>query len=82
MERKQEEQARLMKELQGQVERLRCENDQLRAHIEKSRKDTQDNSRYVQPITRDKEKGPVVLDVVDTPTNDELSSDNSPSLNR
>ena len=35
MERKQEEQARQMKELQGRAERLRSENDQLRAQIEK-----------------------------------------------
>ena len=37
MERKQEEQVRQMKELQGQVEHLQRENDQLRAYIEKSR---------------------------------------------
>ena len=36
IKRKQEEQARQMKELQGQVERLQHENDQLRAHIKKS----------------------------------------------
>ena len=37
MERKQEEQAKQMKKLQGHVERLQCENDQLRAQIGKSR---------------------------------------------
>ena len=36
MEKKQEEQARQMKELQGHVERLQRENDQLQAQIEKS----------------------------------------------
>ena len=36
MERKQEEQARQMKDLQGRAERLQCENDQLRAQIGKS----------------------------------------------
>ena len=35
MEKKQEEQARQMKELQGQVERLRRKNDQQRAQIQK-----------------------------------------------
>ena len=46
MERKQEEQARQVKELQGQAERLCSENDQLWAQIEKSRnleKDVRDN---------------------------------------
>ena len=81
MERKQEEQARQMKELQGQVERLRHENDQLLAHIEKSRKDAQDNNHNVQLIARNKGKGPVVSDDVDTPAEDELSSSSSPSLN-
>ena len=36
IEKKQEEQARQMKELQGHDERLQRENDQLRAQIEKS----------------------------------------------
>ena len=45
MERKQAEQVRQMKELQGQAERLRCENDQLEAQIEKSHKDALDNGR-------------------------------------
>ena len=35
MERKQEEQARHMKDLQDQAERFRHENDHLRAQIEK-----------------------------------------------
>ena len=37
MERKQEEQARKVKELQSHVERLQCENDQLRTQIRESR---------------------------------------------
>ena len=37
MEKKQEEQARQVKELQGHAECLQRENDQLRAQIEKSR---------------------------------------------
>ena len=36
MEKKQDEQARQMKELQGHTERLQRENDQLRAQIEKA----------------------------------------------
>ena len=40
MERKQEEQLRHMKELQGQAEHLGHENDYFQAHIEKSHKDT------------------------------------------
>ena len=84
MERKQEEQARHMKELQDQVERLQHENDQLRAYIEKSRdlgKDVLESVHDAQPIARDKGKGPVAPDDVDTPADDELSSSSSPSLN-
>ena len=83
LERKQEEQARQMKELQGQAESLQCENDQLQAQIEKScdlGKDVQDNGRTAHPIARNKGKEPIVLDDVDTPVDDELSSGNSPSL--
>ena len=52
MERKQKEQTRQMKELQGQAERLRRENDQLQAQIEKSsdlRKDIRDSGHVAQP---------------------------------
>ena len=35
----------------------------------------------MQPIARDKGKGPIVPDDVDTPEDDELSSSSSPSLN-
>ena len=76
MERNQEEQARQIKELQGQVE-----NDKQRAQIEKSRKDAQAYNRDVKSIACDKGKGPVVPDDVDTPTGDKLSSGRSPSLN-
>ena len=81
MERKQEEQARQMKELIGQAEHLRCKSDQLRAQIEKNRKDEQANDRDVQPIARNKEKGLVVPNDVDTPADDELSSRSSLSQN-
>ena len=70
-----------MKELQDQAKRLRRQNDQLRAQIEKSRKYTQDNCRDMQLIASNKGKGPVVLDDFDTPTNDELSLGSPPSLN-
>ena len=84
MERKQEEQARQMKELQGQAERLWCDNDQLRAEIEKSHnlgKDMRDSDFDAQPIARDKGKGPVAPDNVDTLMDDELSLGSFPSLN-
>ena len=84
MERKQEEQARQMKDLQGWAERLQCENDQLRAQIGKSHhigKDARDSGRDAQLISRDKGKRPVVPDDVNTLADDELSSGSSPSLN-
>ena len=53
----------------------------MRTKIEKSSKDAQDNDCNVQSIARDKGKGTIVLDDVDTPVDDKLSSDSSPSLN-
>ena len=64
MERKQEEQARQMKEFQDQAERLQRKNDQLWAQIKKCHdlgKDTRESGRDAQPIARDKEKGPFLL---------------------
>ena len=64
MERKQEEQARQMKELQGRVECLRLENDQLRVHIKKSRdlgKYERDSGCDAQLIARDKRRGSFFL---------------------
>ena len=72
-----------MKELQGHVERLQGENDQLRAQIEKRRnleKDVRDNGRAALPTSRNKGKEPAVPDDVDTSANNELSSSSSPSL--
>ena len=77
MESKREEQARQMKELQAHAERLQQENDQLWTQIEKNRylgKDVPNNGRSVHPITRNRGKEPIVLDNVDTSTNDELFS--------
>ena len=73
-----------MKELQGQAERLRRENDQLRAQIEKNRdlgKDTRDRGHDAQLIARDKGKELVALENVETPVDDELSLGNFSSLN-
>ena len=72
-----------MKELQGHAERLQCENDQLRAQIEKSRnlgKYVRDSGRVVHQITRNKGKELVIPDDVDTLEDDELSLSSSPSL--
>ena len=80
MERKQEEQARQMKEVQGHVKRLQWENDQLLAQIEKNHglgKNVRDSDRVALPTACNKEKEPAVPDDVDTPIDDELSSGNS-----
>ena len=72
-----------MKELQGHIERLQRENDQMRAQIEKSRdlgKDVRDSSRAAHPTAHNKGKEPIVPHDVDTPVDDELSLGNSPSL--
>ena len=59
MEKKQEEQARQMKELQGHAKHLQCENDQLRAQIEKSHdlgKDVRDSNQTMHLIARNRGK--------------------------
>ena len=69
MERKQKEQARQMKELQGHAERLQRENDQLQAQMEKSRdlgKDVRDGNQAAYLITCNKGKDPVIADNVNT----------------
>ena len=71
-----------MKELQKQAECFQRENDQLWAQIEKSRdlgKDIRDNDRTAYLVALNKGKEPIVPDDINTPTNDELSSGNSPS---
>ena len=84
MEREQEEQARQVKELQGQVERLQSENNRLWAHIEKVA--ILEKTREIafamhrrSPLI--KESGSLFHDNVDNPADDELSSGSSPSLN-
>ena len=83
MEKKQEEQAKQMMELQAHAKRLQRENDQLRAQMEKSRdlgNEVRDSGRAGYLITHNKGKEPVIPSNVDTPVNDELSSANSPPL--
>ena len=83
MERKQEEQARQMKELQGHAECLQRENNRLQTQIEKSHdlgKDVRDRGRAAHLIALNKGKKPIILDDVNTPADDELSSGSSPSL--
>ena len=85
MERKKEEQARWIEELQGHAEVLQRENDQLRTQIENSHdlgKEVRDGCQAVHPIARNRGKEPVIPDDVDTPIDDELSSGSSPSLSR
>ena len=89
MERKQEEQARQMQELQAHAERLQRENDHLRSQVGKSLKlgmDVRDGDRAEHPIVRNKGKKPIIFGNSDVPENDELSSrrslSTSPSLGR
>ena len=83
MERKQEEQARQMQELQARIECLQRENDQLRSQVEKSLKlgnDVREGDRVEHPIVRNKGKEPIISDDGDAPANDELSSRGSLSI--
>ena len=76
-------QARHIKELKARSERFQQENDKLQVQIEKSRdlgKDALDNSRAVRSIPLNRGKEPFILNGVETPTNDELSSGSSSSL--
>ena len=83
MEKKQEEQARQMKELQERAEHLQCENDRLQAQVEKrhdlDERDAQDGGQAKHLIVRDKGKKPIAFDNVDTPVDDELPSRSSPN---
>ena len=73
-----------MKEFEERTEHLQRENDCLRAHVEKRRdlneRDVQDSGQAKHLIVHDKGKKPIVLDDVDIPTDDELSSDSLPNL--
>ena len=84
MEKKQEEHARRMKELQDHVECLQRENDWLRSRVEKIRdlggKYLQDSGRALHPVPRNRGKEPIIPDEVDAPTDDELSSGSFPPL--
>ena len=84
MEKKQEEQARQIGELQDRAEHLQRANDRLRAQVEKrhnlGEKYVQDSNQARHPIARNKGKEPTVPDNVDTLAEDELSSGNLPNL--
>ena len=81
MEKKQEEQARQMKELQERVEHLQRENNCLRSQVEKMRdldeRDVQDSGQAKHLVVRDKGKRPIVLDDADILADDELSTRSS-----
>ena len=82
-ERKQEEQARHMQELQARAKRLQCENDQLWFQVEKSLelgKDVRDGDRAEHPMVHNKGKEKIISDDADAPVDDELSSGRSPSM--
>ena len=83
IEKKQEEQARKMRELQDLVEHLQCENDHLRAQVEKRHNlgggDAQDSGKARHPTVRDKGKKPIVPYAADILIDDELSSGSSPN---
>ena len=84
MEKKQEEQVRQMRELQDHNKHLQCENDRLRAQVEKRRdlgeRYVHDSGQARNLTARDKGKEPIVPDDVDTPANDDLSLSSSPNL--
>ena len=83
MEKKQEEQARQMKELREHAEHLQSENDHMQAQVEKIRDldegDTQETGLAKLLVVRDKGKKAIVLDDVDILADDELSSGSSPN---
>ena len=79
MEAKQEEQAQEMAELHEQENRLREENERLRTRLESSRAEkSQEPPHQLQPFHPGKGKEAAILDDVDLPADDELSSDSSP----
>ena len=83
MEKKQEEQPRRMRELQDRTKHLQHDNDRLQAQVEERHNlgegDAQDSRQAKHPTLRDKGKKPITPDNVDTPADDELSSDKLPN---
>ena len=83
MEKKQENQARQMRELQNRVKHLQPENYRLRAQVEKKHdlgeRDGQDSGQARHPTAPNKGKEPIVPNDVDTPTFDELPSGSLPN---
>ena len=80
MERKQEEQARQMHELQDCAERLQRENDQLQSQVVELGKDVQERDRAEPPIVCNKGKEPVIFGDCDALIDDKLSSGRSSSM--
>ena len=83
MEKKQENQARQMRELQNRVKHLQRENYCLRAQVEKKRdlgeRDGQDSDQARHPTAPNKGKEPIIPNDVDTPADDELPSGSLPN---
>ena len=78
MEARQEEQARLMAELREHANRLQEDNEHLRTRLETCQSDKSRGPPLPLPPSRpDKGKEVVVLDDIDLPADDELSSDSS-----
>ena len=83
MDKKQEEQARHMRELQEHAKRLQRENDCLRVQVEKRHDlgegDAQDGGQAKHPTVRNKGKKPIIPNDADALADDELSSGSSPN---
>ena len=83
MEKKQEEQARQIKELQERSEHLQRENNHLRARVEKMRdlneRDAQDSGQAKHLVVRNKGKKPIVFSDEDILVDDELSLGSLPN---
>ena len=84
MEKKQEEQARQMKELHDHFECLQLENDWLRSQVEKrrnlGRRDMQDSGRAWHLVPQNRGKEPIIPYEANAPVDDELSLGSSPPL--
>ena len=69
--------------LQDHVECLQWENDRLQTQVEErpnlGEKDIQDSGHAKHPVVRDKGKKTIILDDIDIPTDDELSSNSLPN---
>ena len=74
MEKKQEEQAKHIRELQDRTKCLQREKDRLRAQVEERRNlDERDSGQAKHSTIHNKGKKPIILDNIDTLADDELS---------